>query len=124
MISLGQQITAAVGAHGLWKGRLRAAVDKAASDLHTEAVRDDHQCSFGKWLHGADLDPKIKRSKHYGTCLELHRRFHVAAAEVLLLALAGKKREASGALGADGEFHKASLALTRAMLAWRAARLM
>ena len=120
-MSLDDSITAAIGAHGLWKGRLRAAIESGTDDMRTDIVRDAHQCDFGKWLHGADIDAQIRKSQHYGTCVELHRRFHIAAAGVMSLVIAGKKQEASKALGTDQEFSKVSLDLTKAMLAWKAA---
>ena len=118
-MNLEEQIASAVGAHGLWKGRLRAAVESGVTDVPVEVARDDRQCGFGRWLHGARVDEKARRSSHYATCMELHRRFHQAAAEVLSLAVAGKKQEASKALAPDREFTRASIDLTRAMLAWQ-----
>lgn len=118
-MSLEQQITAAVGAHGLWKGRLRAAVDSGKCDIAVNVARDDNQCNFGKWLHGPEIDAAAKQSKGYGTCVELHRRFHYAAAEILSLALEGRKQEAAAALGGEREFSKVSADLTRAMMAWK-----
>ncbi|HYL76744.1 MAG TPA: CZB domain-containing protein [Bryobacteraceae bacterium] len=120
-MNLHEQITSAIGAHGLWKGRIRGAIENGACDVPVNVARDDHQCAFGKWLHGANLDPAARKSKHYGVCAELHRRFHVAAADALALALAGKKHEASRALAADQAFAKVSGELTRAMLAWKSA---
>ena len=113
------QIKAAVGAHSLWKGRLRAAIDDGKTDLTVGGVRDDHQCTFGKWLHGPDLEAAAKQSKHYRECVELHRSFHQAAAAILALALAGKKQEAHTALEPGHDFDKISLNLTKAMMAWK-----
>ncbi len=119
MTTLEDQISAAIGAHGLWKGRLRAAIDSGKSDVSIEAVRDDHQCSFGKWLYGPELSTQNKNSPHYKACADLHRRFHAAAAAVMSLAMQGKKQEASQALDGNGEFKKLSTELTRALLEWK-----
>lgn len=119
MTTLEDQISAAIGAHGLWKGRLRAAIESGKSDLAIEVVRDDHQCSFGKWLYGPELNTQDKNSSHYKTCVDLHRRFHTAAAGVLSLALQGKKQEASQQLDGGGDFRRFSTELTRALLEWK-----
>lgn len=115
-MTIDEQINSAIGAHGLWKGRLRAAINSGNSDLSVSVVRDDHQCAFGKWLNGADIDAGMKSSKHYGACVELHRRFHGAAADVLALAIAGKKEAASHALGRDQAFGKLSAELIRTLM--------
>ena len=121
-MSIDSQITSAVGAHSQWKSRLRAAIASGTCDMPDNVARDDHQCAFGKWLHGTEIDATIKKSKHWETCAELHRRFHIAAAGVLSLAIAKKKQEASKALEDDQEFSKLSFELTKAMMAWKAAQ--
>jgi methyl-accepting chemotaxis protein len=118
-MNINDQISAAIGAHGLWKGRLRTAIEKGVSETPVNVVRDDRQCNFGKWLHGPELDATAKKSAHYGACVEIHRRFHSAAADVLQLAMSGKKDEASRLLAPDQPFGKISSELTREMLAWK-----
>jgi hypothetical protein len=115
-MSLQQEIQSAIGAHGLWKGRLKDAIQRKPSDLSVAVVRDDHACAFGKWLQSADA--VTKKSKSYQKCGDLHRRFHLATADVLGLALAGKSAEASQAIAPGSQFFKASIELTQAMMAW------
>lgn len=119
--TLSDQITAAIGAHGMWKGRLKAAIDSGKSDAAPQAVEDDHACSFGKWLYGPELSASDKASAHYKKSADLHRRFHQAAANVLSLALAGKKQQANQALDDNHDFAKISRELTRALVAWKEA---
>ena len=121
-MNLQPQIDAAIGAHGLWKSRLRAAATTGTSEFSPNQIRDDHRCAFGSWLFGAEIAPEIKRSKHYQACVELHRQFHNSAAEVLALALAGKKREADAAMGDGSVFKRLSNELTRAMMLWKTDR--
>jgi methyl-accepting chemotaxis protein len=118
-MSINEQITAAIGAHGLWKSRLRAAIAKGASDVPLETVRNDHVCSFGKWLYGPEIEAATKTSAHYKTCAEIHHRFHVAAAGVISLVISGNNQEASRAMEGACEFDKVSRELTRALLAWK-----
>jgi methyl-accepting chemotaxis protein len=120
-MNLSDQITAAIGAHGLWKGRLKSAIDNGKSDVPVSEVGNDHHCSFGKWLYGPELDSQSKKSTHYKTCADLHRRFHAAAAGVMSLAIAGKKKEAHDALEGDHDFPTVSRELTRALVAWKEA---
>jgi hypothetical protein len=115
------QIMAAIGAHGPWKGRLRAAIDSGKSDIPAKVVQDDHQCDFGKWLYRPEVGADEKKSVHYKTCADLHRRFHVAAAGIMALALNGKKQDAHNALEGDSDFAKLSGELTRALVAWKEA---
>ena len=119
MTKLNDQISAAIGAHGLWKGRLRAAIDSGKAEVPVDVVQDDHQCSFGKWLYGPELTGNDKTSAHYKKCADLHRRFHVAAAHVMALAVAGKRQDAAQALDGDEDFKKLSTELTRALVAWK-----
>jgi hypothetical protein len=118
-MKLDEQITAAIGAHRLWKGRLRGIVESGTSDMPTDVFRDDHHCSFGKWLYGPEIDAPSKRSAHYKACVELHQRFHIAAAKIVSLAIAGKKQEASTALYGGQDFDEISRELTRELLAWK-----
>ena len=114
------QIQAAIGAHGIWKQRLRAAITQGASEYSVSKVQADNQCDFGKFLY-EKLDSDKRNSQEYRRCRELHAQFHKAAARVLELALAGKKDEANQAMGVQSEFAKVSSSLTNAMVGWQKA---
>ena len=116
-MSLQDQIKSAVGSHGLWKARLKAAIDTASSEFSPGVVRKDDQCEFGKWIHST-TDPALKNSRELLRCKDLHREFHQAAAQVLDLALAGHKEAAKQAMSPSSAFAKASGALTIAMGDW------
>ena len=115
-MDLKDQIKAAIGSHGLWKGRLRSAIDTGKSDVSVADARSDRNCAFGKWLQGLSSEaancPDCKSTK------ELHAKFHQAAADVLSLAITGKKQEAVKAIGVDSQFYKLSAELTRALMSW------
>ena len=119
-MTLTEEIVAAMGAHGHWKGRLRAAVDKGTSTFTVSTVAVDNLCDFGKFLH-TKVDPAAKQSAHWRRCQDLHARFHKEAGRVLQLALAGKKGMAEEAMNAHSEFAKVSRELAAAMLKWRSA---
>jgi methyl-accepting chemotaxis protein len=112
-----EEISKAIGAHGMWKQRLRSAIDTGKSDFATERVRPDNLCDFGKWLHG--LPATDKSALDWKTVQNLHARFHLEAARVLDLALKGKKTEADRLMTADSEFGRISQSLTTAMMKWK-----
>jgi hypothetical protein len=114
-----EEIGKAIGAHGLWKVRLRDAIAAGVSEMTPAQIEADNLCDFGKWLHG--LTGPDTRSAHYSTVHSLHAAFHKEAARVLRLALSGSRIEASQALEIGGAFAIASAALTRAMINWRKA---
>ncbi len=116
-MNLQDQIKTAIGSHGLWKARLRAAITSASSEFSPAIVRKDDQCDFGQWLRSGS-DPSLRGSRQMNRCAELHRQFHEAAAKVLALAVEGKKEAAQQAMSPASEFAKVSAALTTAMREW------
>lgn len=112
-----QAIDQAVGAHGMWKNRLKTAIANGALEIPVETIRPDDQCVFGKWLYGPKLSDADKATASYRTVRDLHAEFHKTAAQVVELALAGNKEEADKLL--HGEFADASINLTSAMMEWK-----
>ena len=111
------EINKAIGAHGMWKQRLRQAIDTGQSEFSVERVRPDNLCDFGKWLHA--LPAKDSSSAHWKSVQELHAKFHTEAARVLELAVKGQKQKAEAGLSPDSGFAKISLELTSAMMKWK-----
>ena len=58
-------ITAAIGAHGMWKLRLGTAVNTGRMWTRSQDACRDDQCEFGHWLHGKTIDPQVKRGLPY-----------------------------------------------------------
>ncbi len=116
-MSLVEEINKAVAAHGMWKARLRQAIDAGKSDFSAAGVSVDNQCDFGKWLYSLPADDH--QSPHWQKVHDLHAKFHKEAARVLALALGGKKSEADAGLATGSQFAKISLELTGAMIAWK-----
>lgn len=114
-----EEITKAIGAHGLWKQRLRQAIDTGKSDFTVERVKPDHNCDFGKWLHS--LPAADKSTVNWKTVQELHARFHHEASRVLGLALSGQKQDAEKSIDTGSEFSTISSNLTAAMMKWKTA---
>ena len=113
-----EEINKAIGTHGMWKQRLRQAIDTGKSDFTVERVRPDNLCDFGKWLYS--LPAIDQTSAHWKTVRELHGKFHTEAAHVLGLAVGGLKQEAEKNLDTGSQFAKLSSDLTGAMMKWKA----
>ena len=113
-----EQIDSAIGAHGMWKARIRGAIDAGKSDFKPEVVRTDCNCDFGKWLYG-DIAPELKNSPAYKSIIKAHAEFHVEAGRILQLALSGKKADAEKEMAGSGKFITLSTQLTAAMMAWK-----
>ncbi|MDI6743656.1 MAG: CZB domain-containing protein, partial [Smithella sp.] len=109
-----EELDKAIGAHGMWKTRLKMAIEAGKTDTPVETIRQDNQCVFGKWLYGNTLTSVEKASQHYKTVKELHAEFHKTAARVAELALSGKKAEAETMMALSGEYAAISGKLTQA----------
>lgn len=116
-MSLEDEITKAIGAHGLWKIRLRNAIDSGKADANPADVAKDNLCAFGQWLHGPSLSDTARMSADFATVRRLHADFHKCAARVLEHVSGGRKVEADALLA--GEYTRISADLTAAMLKWR-----
>ncbi len=116
-----EQINKAIDSHGKWKARLVDAINAGKSDLNIATVRSDCQCEFGNWLDGADISPSHKESADFQTVKRLHSQFHQVAAEVLNLALSGRKVDADAALSPTGRFSLASSTLVQSLISWKKA---
>jgi methyl-accepting chemotaxis protein len=118
-MSLVEELDKAIAAHGMWKARLRTAIDSGTLDLPVETIRANDQCAFGKWLCGSTISPADRSSAHYKTVHRLHSNFHQAAARVADLARQGKKKEAEELMGLGGDFNEASASLVMSIMAWK-----
>ena len=116
-MSIQDEIKSAVTAHAAWKAGLHDAIESGNSGLSVNTIGLDDQCDFGKWLHGTSITQAIRDTQEYLAAKEAHAAFHCMAAKVAELALAGNKAEANKLMGMGGEFSKASIKLTQAMMA-------
>ena len=114
-----QEITKAIGAHGLWKSRVQVIIDTGKSETPPEKIQDDGLCDFGKWLKS--LPAAEQNCEHYKKVRNLHTLFHREAASVVRTALKQQKAVALEAMGLHGSYTRASGDLTRAMMEWQKA---
>jgi hypothetical protein len=107
----------AIAAHAKWKYRLMDAIDSGKSDVHVSDVRSDTACEFGKWMAALPLADRL--NQHVPEVRSLHTQFHALAADVLEMALAGDKQQATAAIAPQSRFASVSSNLTGAVLAWK-----
>ena len=111
------EINEAIASHGLWKFRLKKAVETGESEWTVADLGKRDACQFGSWLQG--LPAGQQAGTHWRQVHDLHAQIHRQAAEVLQLALSGQKSAAEAAMRFGGTFAVASAKLTAAMTAWR-----
>jgi methyl-accepting chemotaxis protein len=113
-----EQLDKAIGAHGMWKSRLRMAIDSGSSDFTPAIVKTDNNCEFGKWLHN-EISPELKKTPIYGTVVKMHAEFHSEAGRILEMAVNGKKAEAENEIKPSSKFATLSSSLTATMMEWK-----
>lgn len=106
-----------IAAHSQWKLRLRKAIDTGGADVTVEMIKVDDKCEFGRYFYS--LPSEVRAGDLAKLVREKHAAFHVEAARVLAMALAGKKLEANRALDLGSEFAKLSADLTRLLMEWQ-----
>lgn len=109
----------AVVFHAKWKYRLMDAINTGTSQWRVADVRTDTACEFGKWLGALPLSGRL--NENCRKVRALHAEFHQLAANVLELALAGRKEEATAAMALGSRFAEVSSSLTMAVTAWKEA---
>lgn len=113
-----REINKAIGAHGVWKVRLREAVELGTSDYRPEKVAADCECDFGKWLYA--IPPTERPREFWDKVQGVHARFHKEAGEILKLALIGKRDEALAKItDLRGEFVSTSIEMTTILSEWK-----
>lgn len=93
--------------HSHWKFLLKQSVEQGHSDFTVFDARNCHLCDFGKWLDSFEG----KRLPDYLEVMELHQHFHEEAANVLNLALQGRRTAALEGLKLGSPFNQATAKL-------------
>jgi len=117
-LSVKDEINKAISAHGMWKHKLRTAIDTGECESTPLKVKRDNNCAFGKWLHER-IDNDSKGSAFYSEVVDLHKHFHQEAGAILELALDGDPEQARGLMAIGQPFAKYSAALTRKLKEWQ-----
>jgi hypothetical protein len=115
------EITSAILSHSLWKLRLYEAIWTGRSEWKVEDVRRNDLCEMGQFFcRECESGCEGEKAKACGNACELHAQFHLEAASVLELALAGKKEEAELAVSDESKFSTISSKLVDELRAYRA----
>jgi methyl-accepting chemotaxis protein len=118
-MSFADEITKAIGAHGMWKNRLRSAIDSGKADANPADVAKDNVCPFGQWLYGPAMPAAIRSGMDYATVRRLHAEFHKCASKVLECVAVADKPKAESIM--SGDYARISADLTAAMMKWKSA---
>jgi hypothetical protein len=108
-----EEITKAIAAHGEWKVKFREFM-AGKLDLDPNKVRQPNVCEFGHWLETSGH--KEMPADSFKEVNALHAKFHEIASEVIKKKKSGDTPGAEKSLGAQGEFSKASAALTSKLM--------
>jgi methyl-accepting chemotaxis protein len=120
MSELATALDKAIAAHGMWKRRLKSAMNSGQSDVTPQVVAADNNCEFGKWLYGngVRLSP-AEKGTDFEMVKKLHADFHRCASDTLGKALKGDRQGCDCDMGLSGRFSDASAKLTGAMMSWK-----
>lgn len=108
---------AAIRAHAEWKLKLSTYLAKPDGSLKAAEIARDSLCPLGAWLQGEAV--KLTTLPELATLRDAHRRFHLAAADVVRRADQGGKVTAEITLGAQSDFARASSAIVQALMAMK-----
>lgn len=111
------ELTKAMGAHGLWRDKLKKAIQAGKGEFVANDVRKDNLCAFGKWLE--ESSPEDRKLAQFKIVKMLHAQFHVEAARIIELVQANKLAEAKACLeDPQGMFSRLSTQLSSALMKW------
>lgn len=116
-MSFDSEIRDAIKVHAAWKQRLNAVIQTGQSELTVALVCQDNHCRLGQWLYS--LNEPTKATHRWQCVRQLHADFHVHAANVMELALAGKVSAAKAATSYSSGFAQTSARLTAELHAWQ-----
>ena len=111
------QVIKAIGAHGLWKARLKSSVDAGCIEMDAATIEKDNLCEFGKWLYSDGLKG-ITTDPNYQKIKSLHADFHKVVAKVLRFIEQGNNAAATEMMSMQGEYTLASQKLVEALMDW------
>lgn len=114
-----ETITKYIVGHSFWKMHFQDAINSGVSEFTPEEITKDDWCNLGKWL-GKGVHEEAKADEEYLQVKELHKQFHICAAEVLKMALSGNKEEAGKRIGIGGDYTEISSNLMQSLMKWRA----
>lgn len=116
-----RELTSAIGAHSVWKSRLKQAIASGKLEMPVQTIAADDACQFGRWLETIAEEARTTYAQQYAIVKARHAVFHEMAARVAEHASKGNREKAEELMSFHGEFALASARLTEAMIDWKAA---
>ena len=99
-------IDTAIAAHENWKLRLQNYLNgNSTENLQADIVCQDDRCDLGKWLHGPG-GQRLGKYPAFTVLVARHKYFHLQASNVVALAQANNKEQATKTL--EGSYRHAS----------------
>lgn len=117
-MNIKDQISIAIGQHGMWKSRLLNSLEKKSNEFDINIVKTDNNCAFGKWLYNS-IPAELKNSMNYKKIVEDHAEFHKETARILQLITDGKLDEAKNSVNIKSDFALISSNLTLGLMEWK-----
>ena len=114
---LREDIRSAGELHDEWSGRIRSAIDGAASGCNPEYIQKSGECQLGQWLLAVE-NPSLRSCECYSHCVDAHERFHEMVGTLMQRATAGDLSDPDAELGPDSEFSRDLIALVEAVQDW------
>lgn len=112
-----QAIQRAIGAHGAWKTKFRAAARTGHLPATVQTIAADDQCEFGRLLKA--LAPDLQDDADFAAIRRMHADFHMRAGRLAQHIVAGDADRVNFELGKDGAFETCSHALSARLADWR-----
>jgi len=109
-------IRTAIGAHGVWKLRLKTALNTGKTDLQPDVLCRDDQCEFGRWLYGPTIPAEVRSGPCYEDVRKKHADFHKTLSDIVGEHLKGNSEASKKLL--EGAFEEKSKILTHKMQSW------
>ncbi|MBI1823768.1 MAG: CZB domain-containing protein [Nitrospirae bacterium] len=104
----------AINAHSIWKLKLMVYLKNPDKSIKSDEIEMDNLCVLGKWIYGDGK--KHECFPEYEVLKIEHKKFHRAAAEVVVRADAGQNVTEAIALGGASPYSEASNAVIRAII--------
>ena len=108
----------AIKANSAWKLKLSTYLRNPDGSIKSADIRPDNRCTLGQWIQS--VDATYGHMADFVTLKDMHKKFHGAAAEVILNADSGHNVTEDIGLGATSDFGVASQAVVRSLMRLKA----
>lgn len=104
----------AVKSHATWKRKLATYLEKPDRSINHSELGQDNKCELGQWLHSCK--DKYKDVPEFVDLLNVHRKFHICAAEIVRKADSGVTVSEEVALGSSSKFSETSMSVVSLLM--------